>query len=244
MDPRERFGATVEDYRRFRPAYPEALIDWLVEDAALAQDSSVIDIGCGTGISSRQLAERGLRVIGVDPNAAMLAEARSAGPASIRYLSGDAETLDLGEEVDAVVGGQCFHWLDLDRALPRFAAHLAAGGRVVAFWNLRDLDDPLMADYEALLVERCDDYATVGAEPRARAVLERPLRERREASFALVQVLDRAGFGGRVWSSSYVRHGVRDRAAFEAALDALFARYAVDGIVEFRYRSLAVGFLP
>src|SRR5262245_1062311 len=119
MDSRERFSATVDEYRQHRPDYPEALIDWVMSDAALSVGSLVIDVGCGTGISSRQLAQRGLRVIGVDPNDAMLAEARHAGEsASLRYLKGDAETLALDETADGLVCAQALHWVDLDKALP------------------------------------------------------------------------------------------------------------------------------
>jgi SAM-dependent methyltransferase len=251
MDPRQRFTATVEDYRRYRPDYPAALIDWVVADAALQPDDLVVDIGCGTGITSRLLADRGLSVVGVDPNEAMLAAARAAGGERIRYLQGDAESLPLGPPseppVDAIVGGQAFHWFDLDRALPRFRQLLRPGGRVVAFWNLRDLEEPMMAEYDRLLLAHCPDYAGVGAEPRARVFQSRTdLEDRREATFPHQQVVD--GFMGRVWSSSYVKHGVVDEVSFDAALTDLFDRYAYKSDegdrVAFIYRSLAIGFAP
>ena len=145
--------------------------------------------------------------------------------------------------VDAIVGGQSFHWIDLDRALPRFRAVLRPGARVMAFWNLRDGGDPLMAAYEALLLERCPEYAEVGAEPRARAVAAHPgLRDLAETEHPHAQVLDRAGFHGRVWSSSYVRSSVQDRPGFERALDALFDAYAEGDEVRFRYRTWAISF--
>jgi SAM-dependent methyltransferase len=204
----------------------------------------VIDVGCGTGISSRQLAARGLEVIGVDPNEAMLEVAREPG-GTIRYVVADGETLPFEGPVDAIVGGQSFHWLDLDRFLPRCAELLRPGGRVVAFWNLRDDRDPLMAAYERLLLERCPEYAEVGAERRAEEVTRHPgLLDLRRASFPHAQVLDRAGFHGRVWSSSYVRNQVTDRAAFDRALDALFDEHAEDGRVRFVYRTVALSFRP
>ncbi|MCB9595559.1 MAG: class I SAM-dependent methyltransferase [Sandaracinaceae bacterium] len=247
MDPRDRFSATVDDYRRYRPDYPAALFDWLVEDAALEAGDLVVDVGCGTGISSRALADRGLRVVGVDPNEAMLEAARREG-GEVRYVRSDAETLDasvLGEGVercDAIVGAQSFHWIDLDRALPRFRALLRPEGRVIAFWNLRDLTDPLMAAYEELLLERAPDYVDVGAEPRAASVAERV--DPRRVAFPHAQPLDRDAFFGRVWSSSYVKHGVTDRPSFDAALGELFDRFAVEGEVRFVYRTIALSFLP
>ncbi len=243
MDPRRRFSDTVDDYRRYRPDYPEALLDWVLVDARLAPGDVVIDVGCGTGISARQLASRGLTVVGVDPNEAMLAAAREEGGGP-RYVRSDGESLEIGlERCDAVVGGQSFHWLDLPRARLRFRELLRPEGRVVAFWNLRDGRDPFMARYEALLLRWSPEYADVGAEPRAEAVA-RSVGEHRRETFAHHQRLDRAGFRGRVWSSSYIRNVVEDREALDRELDALFDAHAADGFVRFVYRTLALGFDP
>ncbi len=244
MDPRDRFSATVDDYERTRPDYPAALFDWLLEECALAPGDTVVDVGCGTGIATRQLAMRGLCVIGADPNEPMLAAARRAGGEGITYVRTDAETLDVGGVTAAAICGfQCFHWIDPGRALPRFREVLRPGGRVVAVWNLRDGDDPLMADYEALLLARAPEYATVGAEPRAEDLAAR-VAQPRKATFDHAQRLDRAAFFGRVWSSSYVRHGVVDRDGFDAALGALFDRFAEDAHVRFVYRTVALSFTP
>ena len=242
MDPRERFTSTVDDYRRHRPDYPEALFDDWIAREGLREGDTVVEVGCGTGIAARQIAARGLRVVGVDPNVAMLEAARAEG-GDVVYLRGDAETLPVAGPVDAIVGGQSFHWIDLDRALPRFRKILRPGGRVMAFWNLRDGRDAFMAAYESLLLERCPEYAEVGAEPRARAVAAHPgLRDPVETEHPHAQELDRQGFSGRVWSSSYVRSSVKDRAAFDQALDALFDAHAVGGRVRFAYRTWAITF--
>lgn len=242
MHNHDRFSRTVEDYRRYRPDYPAALFDWLLPHCGLEPGSTVVDVGCGTGISSRPLAARGVRVFGVDPNGPMLAAAREAG-GGVSYVQSDAETLTVPvDTVDAIVGGQSFHWIDLPRATPRFKALLRPGGRVVAFWNLRDHRDPFMKAYEALLLEWSPEYASVGAEPRARAVAAQVDAEHIE--FGHGQVLDRPGFGGRVWSSSYVRNVVADRAGFDAALDALFAAHATGGHVRFVYRTHAWSWRP
>ncbi|MGE0784891.1 MAG: trans-aconitate 2-methyltransferase [Sandaracinaceae bacterium] len=246
MDPRERFSQTVEDYRRYRPDYPDALIDHVIAEANVGRDGVIVDVGCGTGISSRQLAARGVRVIGVDPNRAMLDAARAeGGPAGLTYVETDGETLAGIERADAIVGGQSFHWLDLERALPRFEALLPREGRAIAFFNLRDEGDPMMAAYEALLRRFSPEYADVGAEPRAAALAAHPgLSDLRRASFAHAQRFDREGLKGRAWSSSYVKNVIQDRESFDAALDALFDAHARDGQVTFLYRSIALSFRP
>jgi len=255
MDPRERFTATVEDYRRHRPSYPGGLFDWMLADAELEPGDVVVDVGCGTGISSRQLAARGLRVIAIDPNLAMLTAAQEEGGEGITWVHGDGETLPIDEVVEApvaaILGGQSFHWLDLERALPRFREVLREGGRIIPFWNLRDASKPLMAAYELLLLRHCPEYARVGAEPRAERLMMYPgLVDRRMHSIPHHQRFDHDGFFGRVWSSSYVRHGVTDREAFDAALDELFDRWSREapddtgggGTVTFDYLATAVSF--
>lgn len=239
MDPRDRFTATVEAYARYRPDYPPALYDWILAQTGLGPGAVVVDLGCGTGIVSRALAERGLDVIGVDPNAAMLAEAaRSSGP-GLRWVQSDAETLALPvAHVDAIVGGQSFHWLDLARAGPRFRALLGEDGPVLPFWNLRDPADPFMAAYEELLRTWSPDYQAVGAEPQARRLLERFPGPR--ADLPHHQDFDRAGLRGRAWSSSYIQHGVKDAAGFDRALDDLFEAHQREGRVRFVYRTEAV----
>ncbi|MFK7985847.1 MAG: trans-aconitate 2-methyltransferase [Sandaracinaceae bacterium] len=242
MDPRARFTATVDDYRRYRPDYPSAFFEAWCERTGLEAGARVIDLGCGTGIASRQLAAHGFEVTGIDPNPAMLEAAREEG-GGVRYEEGDAETLAVPEPVDAIVGGQCFHWVDLGRALPVMRAALRPGARMLAFWNLRDGRDPFMAAYEALLVRHCPEYLSVGAEPRARAVASDPgLRNREEFERAHHQVLDRDGFAGRVWSSSYVRHSVEDATAFDREVGALFEAHQAGGEVRFCYRTWGVLF--
>src|SRR5690349_5887635 len=64
----ESFGADVERYDRARPRYPDALVERM---AATAPGPQVLDVGCGTGIVSRQLQAAGCTVLGIDPDARM-----------------------------------------------------------------------------------------------------------------------------------------------------------------------------
>lgn len=66
--PTERFSDRVEDYVKYRPSYPAALIDTLVEECGLIQNSVIADIGSGTGELSEMLLARGLCVSCVEPN--------------------------------------------------------------------------------------------------------------------------------------------------------------------------------
>jgi SAM-dependent methyltransferase len=235
MDPRERFTDTVEEYRRWRPGYPEALLDWILAPGGVR---TVVDLGAGTGISSRAIAARGVAVIGVEPNAAMRAAAEAEG-GNVRYVQGDAEATGLPDAVaDRVVSGQAFHWFRLDETLREIRRILRPDGAAVAFWNLR-ARTPFLDAYESLLRAR-SSYPSVRRPSDVIAALRAQLPHAVEATFPNEQVLDWEGLHGRAWSSSYVAHGVSDAGAFDRELRALFDRFAVAGHVSFAYDTVAV----
>jgi SAM-dependent methyltransferase len=104
--------------------------------ASLAAGASrVLDLGCGTGIFSTELAARGHEVTGADPAAAMLQIARDRqGGGMVRWIEADARSLDLGESFDMVLmTGHAFQTLlscsDRRALIGTIARHLASGGR-------------------------------------------------------------------------------------------------------------------
>jgi 2-polyprenyl-3-methyl-5-hydroxy-6-metoxy-1,4-benzoquinol methylase len=69
LNPLNRFSDRAADYVKYRPSYPAVAIDRIL--AGLGTEPLVADIGAGTGISSRLIADRGVRVMAINPNAAM-----------------------------------------------------------------------------------------------------------------------------------------------------------------------------
>ncbi|MEP6478135.1 MAG: methyltransferase domain-containing protein [Rhodoglobus sp.] len=128
------FGRAADEYERSRPTYPSEAAGWLVPAAA----KTVLDLGAGTGKFTRSLVARGLDVIAVDPDAAMLATLHSALP-GVRTLTGTAEQIPLPDHsVDAVTLAQAWHWVDPQLALPELARVLKPGGTLGLVWNIRD----------------------------------------------------------------------------------------------------------
>jgi SAM-dependent methyltransferase len=103
-----RFNDRAGDYVRYRPAYPAAAIDAIFDGLPAARNLTVADIGAGTGISARLLADRGARVIGVEPGTVMRGAA--APHPNVRWLGGRAESTGLLDcSIDLVVCAQAFH---------------------------------------------------------------------------------------------------------------------------------------
>jgi ubiquinone/menaquinone biosynthesis C-methylase UbiE len=109
LNPLGRFSDRATDYVKYRPSYPAAAIDMIV--AGLGEAAVVADIGAGTGISSRLLADHGLRVLAIEPNAAMRTAAESHP--LVDFCDGKAEDTQLAaDSIDLVTCFQAFHWFD------------------------------------------------------------------------------------------------------------------------------------
>ena len=94
----------------------------------------VLEIGCGTGMVARAMAEAGHRVTGIDPAAAMLEVGRkSAAGDRVRWLQGRAQDFSVDERFDLVfMTGHAFQVLldddDIRQSLANIRRHLAPGG--------------------------------------------------------------------------------------------------------------------
>jgi len=102
-----------------------------------------VDLGCGTGISTRLFATTGHPVIGIDPNADMLATARAEG--AQEYRIGTSEHTGLPDAcADLIIAAQAFHWFHLDRTFAELERIGTARSACVAFWNVRLEDTPFI----------------------------------------------------------------------------------------------------
>lgn len=242
LTPTQRFSNRVENYIKYRPGYPPALLDLLTAKCGFAPSATVADVGSGTGILTRMLLGAGGRVFGVEPNREMreAGERLLAGQPNFTSVDGTAEATTLPEDsLDIITAGQAFHWFDRPKARREFQRILRPGGWVVLVWNDRNITDrPFFRAYEELLLAYGTDYALVNH----KNVDEKLLGEffgpagYGEASYPNDQTFDFMGLQGRLLSSSYApetndpRHG-----PMLAALQNLFAAYQTNGTVTFDY---------
>jgi SAM-dependent methyltransferase len=236
LNPTGRFTERTDDYVKYRPSYPKGAIDAVVEGLEGRAGSIAADVGAGTGISARLLADRGLSVFAIEPNQGMR-DAAEPHPRVV-FRNGTAERTGLEDEsVDLVLAAQAFHWFRAEEALREFARILRPGGRLALMWNRRRQDDALTAGYRAAilavggdsLVERMDFHPDVVTKSGR---FEPP----RLVAFPFEQALDFHGLLGRAMSASYVPKTGPDAAKVTELLRDVHARHADgNGIVRLMY---------
>lgn len=157
----------------------------LVALAAPRAGERILDVGCGTGQLTAELARAGSRVLGVDSSEAMIAQARENFP-DLAFEIGDARALRFHEEFDAVFSNAALHWVkEAEAAVAGISRALARGGRFVAEFgghgNVRRILDAVFAALDSFGLERVEPwyFPTVG---EYTAVLERQGLEVRYAT--------------------------------------------------------------
>jgi SAM-dependent methyltransferase len=190
----------AEGYDTYRPAPPAALLDALCTLARVERPGLVVDVGSGTGLSTRVWSGRAERVIGVEPNDAMRAHAEGvteAANVSYRGAYGHDSRLRDGS-ADIVTCSQSLHWMEPEPTFAEAARILRAGGIFAAY----DYDVPPLVhpDIDAAF----EDYL------RSR----RRLRYPASASLPKHEHLERMQASGRFSATrEVVLHGVVDWSA-------------------------------
>jgi SAM-dependent methyltransferase len=160
---REELRATFEEvpelYDRARPTYPGEVFDDLVALAGLEPGDRVLEIGPGTGQATRPLAERGLRLVGVElgPGLACVAAERLDG-LDVEIVNANFEAWEPEQgEFAAVVAFTAFHWVDPEIRYTK-TARLLRGGGALAVVDTRHV---LTVDADPFWAAMQEDYDAV-----------------------------------------------------------------------------------
>lgn len=175
---------SARQYRRVRPSYPPEAIEVLRTslrersdgDRCTSIDTSVIDIGAGTGALTKLLAEHGFKVVAVEPSTAMraaLQEQDWVKETGTKVVDGYAEDTHLPSgSADLVTWAQCFHWLDQEGAASEAVRLLRPGGLAAAISNQLDVSVPWVLRLSRIM--RSGDVQTRTAQPVLGEAFESP----------------------------------------------------------------------
>jgi SAM-dependent methyltransferase len=144
-----------------RPDYADSALDGMLAAVGAVRHDPVCDIGAGTAHLTLQLLKRGLAVTAVEPNAAMRAQgmARTSGR-DVTWVEGMAErTLQPDDSFALVTFGSSFNVTDRPASLRESSRILRSDGWFTCLWNHRDINDPLQADIERVILAAVPNYA-------------------------------------------------------------------------------------
>jgi SAM-dependent methyltransferase len=129
----ERFTGFADLYDAVRPTPPQELGSLLCEYAGVT-DADVVDLGSGSGLSSRWCATWAAHVTGVEPSADMRElAARTGSTATIAYRDGWGHATGIADSsADIVVAVQSLHWMEPTATLDEVARVLRSGGAFAA----------------------------------------------------------------------------------------------------------------
>jgi SAM-dependent methyltransferase len=243
-DATERFGGRVEYYIKYRPGYPEEVLQFLQQELKLEPGAVIADIGSGTGISSELFLKTRHKVFGVEPNAEMrkAAETHLSRYPNFISIDGKAEVTGLPEcSIDLIIAGQAFHWFDRELSKKEFIRILKPSGWVVLLWNDRRQDTSFENSYENVLKTYAIDYHVIDHRLITPETLARFFNSN-QCGFKMfdnVQIFDFESLQGRVMSCSYMPMPHQPGfAEMIRALAELFDRFQENGAVTMGYNTL------
>lgn len=237
----EKFTGRADAYERFRPSYPDALIDFLYQNARC---EVVADIGAGTGKFTRCLLQRPWKVIAVEPNADMRGKLMNI--AGITVVNASAENTGLAaNSVGLVTVAQAFHWFDEEQFKAECKRILTDDGQLAIVFNERNYDGCEISSVRDGICKRyCGAFHSGHVGKRSSEEGDKFLKNE---YFSDVRVFryendietDMDGFIGDTLSRSYaLKSDDKDFGAFTRELENAFKKFSHNGKVTVKYNTM------
>lgn len=228
---------------RYRPAYPQAIVEFLQEACQLTRAATIADIGSGTGLLSEIFLRAGYQVFGVEPNTDMRMASQQFLRNYPRFISVAAtaeETTLERHSIDMITVGQAFDWFNREKSRQEFARILKPDGWVVLVWNIPRHHTPFLAAYEQFWQKYLNPQShSSGIDTQA---FDDGLRGWYSPgvvniqAFDNAQVVDYEGLKGRVLSSSLAPAPEQpEYTAMLEELETVFQNHQVHGNVTIEY---------
>ncbi len=144
------FGAAAADYDKYRPRYPDQMVDDVV---ATLSGRRALEVGAGTGIATAAFAARGMAMTCIEPDAEMAAmlSAKFAADADLHVNVATFEEWSAARPAgapgfDGLISAQAWHWTDPKTRWADADAAVRSGGMIALFWNEDHHADPRVLD--------------------------------------------------------------------------------------------------
>ncbi|QGQ99542.1 class I SAM-dependent methyltransferase [Paenibacillus psychroresistens] len=135
MSKKISFGNVAQEYAKYRDQLPDVIFEQLRERNVVFENKKAIDLGAGSGIFSRALANQGVEVYGIEPEYNLINEARLQDHVhnkSITYLNSVAEEIDLPDQsFDLITALRAWHWFERIKVLEEVNRLLKPEGHLI-----------------------------------------------------------------------------------------------------------------
>jgi len=235
-----KFNGMGKVYAKYRPTYPQALIDYLCTYIGVTKDGVIADIGSGTGILTKQLLELGNKVFAVEPNDDMraMAEHNLSEYSNFVSVNATAENTTLDDNnVDFITVAQAFHLFDREKFKAECQRIIKPNGKVILVWNSRVFAIESVKEGYEINKKYCPKFTgfSDGFRNARGAETESDFSnffngEYETKIFENYQTFDLDGFIGRNFSASYaLKEDDTKYPDYITELTECFNKHAVDG---------------
>jgi ubiquinone/menaquinone biosynthesis C-methylase UbiE len=156
---RTLFDSVAQLYEASRPGYPSDIVEFAVATAAVGAGSEVLEVGCGTGQLTQNLACYGFRLTAIDIGPSMITAARRRldGPSLSFQVSSFEDFAAADASFDLIISGTAFHWVDPEVMFRKPARLLRPGGWLALLETGERYDDALRAALRGMWAARGGD---------------------------------------------------------------------------------------
>ena len=133
------FSLGAELYQQVRPSYPPEILVWLQDQLKVGENSTVIDLGSGTGKFLPFLLQTQAKVIAVEPVTAMREQLEQSYSTVECLQTSSDQLLVKDESINAIICAQSFHWFSNIETLKEMYRVLIPAGHLGLVWNQRDI---------------------------------------------------------------------------------------------------------
>jgi 2-polyprenyl-3-methyl-5-hydroxy-6-metoxy-1,4-benzoquinol methylase len=220
------FDGSAELYDATRQSYPAAIIDTALTTAAAGPGAAVLEVGCGTGQLTQQLAGRGLDLTAIDIGSSMAEAARrNVTDPAVRFRVSSFEEFTGGGPFNLIVSATAWHWVDPSVGWAKAARLLRPGGWLALLTTGERYQEPFLTQLQDLWMKYSRRTAWAGRPAWASGLRESSLfGEPVEARHTRALRLPAATvIGVERTRATFLSYSEQDQAAFTADLSALLA---------------------
>lgn len=235
------FDNKTKEYAIGRPSYPVEILK-VIRELGVNNQSTIADIGAGTGILTHMLGSLECNVLAIEPNEQMLEECRKYCNElnNIQFIEAPAEKTSLQENSVVIITiAQAFHWFDKELCKKEFQRILKENGYVVILWNEMQNDSQFAKEYTTVLNKyKVKTTAAISNFNPDEEKLNFFGQDFTKVYYENWQTATEEGFVGGALSLSYTPSKLDNMyEEFVAELHQLFSKYQQNDKVTFHYKT-------